>query len=154
MEQVKYILREDEMPRKWYNVQADLSKRVPPYRHPQTGEPVKEDDLLAIFPPGLIEQEMSMERWIDIPDEILDVYALWRPSPLVRARRLEKALKTPAKIYYKYEGVSPAGSHKPNTAIAQAYYNKIAGIKRLATETGAVSGDVPWRWQDSLWDWK
>ena len=137
MEQVKYILREDEMPRKWYNVQADLSKTVPPYRHPITGEPVKEDDLLAIFPPGIIEQEMSTERWIDIPDEILNVYALWRPTPLVRARRLEKALKTPAKIYYKHEGVSPAGSHKPNTAIAQAYYNKIAGKKRVATETGA-----------------
>jgi tryptophan synthase beta chain len=93
--------------------------------------------LLAIFPPGLIEQEMSRDRWVDIPDEILDVYCIWRPSPLVRARRLEKALKTPAKIYYKHEGVSPAGSHKPNTAIAQAYYNKVAGKKRLATETGA-----------------
>jgi tryptophan synthase beta chain len=137
MEQVKYVLREDEMPRKWYNVQADLPKRVPPYRHPQTGEPVTADDLLAIFPPGLIEQEMSPERWIDIPDEILEVYCLWRPTPLVRARRLERALATPAKIYYKHEGVSPAGSHKPNTAIAQAYYNKIAGKKRLATETGA-----------------
>ncbi len=137
MEQVKYILREDEIPRKWYNVQADLSKKVPPYRHPQTAEPIKEDDLLAIFPLGLIEQEMSQERWIDIPDEILNVYCLWRPTPLVRARRLEKALKTPAKIYYKHEGVSPAGSHKPNTAIAQAYYNKIAGKKRVATETGA-----------------
>jgi tryptophan synthase beta chain len=137
MEQVKYILSEKDMPRKWYNLQADLPNPVPPYIHPATGKPIVPDDLLSIFPMGLIEQEMSQERWIDIPDEILDIYTLWRPTPLVRARRLEKALKTPAKIYFKNEGVSPAGSHKPNTAVAQAYYNKLAGKKRIATETGA-----------------
>ena len=137
MEQVKYILSEKDMPRKWYNLQADLPNPMPPYIHPGTGKPIVPDDLLSIFPMGLIEQEMSQERWIDIPDEILDIYTLWRPTPLVRARRLEKALKTPAKIYFKNEGVSPAGSHKPNTAVAQAYYNKLAGKKRIATETGA-----------------
>ena len=137
MQETKYILSEREMPRKWYNIQADLSRPVPQYRHPVTKEPIKADDMLGIFAPGLIEQEMSQAQFIDIPEEILDVYCLWRPTPLVRARRLEKALQTPAKIYYKHEGVSPAGSHKPNTAIAQAYYNKIAGKKRVATETGA-----------------
>jgi len=137
MQETKYILSEREMPRKWYNIQADLSRPVPQYRHPVTKEPIKADDMLGIFAPGLIEQEMSQAQFIDIPEEILDVYCLWRPTPLVRARRLERALQTPAKIYYKHEGVSPAGSHKPNTAIAQAYYNKIAGKKRVATETGA-----------------
>ena len=137
MEQVKFFLSEQEMPKIWYNIQADLPHPVPAYRHPQTGEKVKPEDMLAIFAPQLIEQEMSTERWIDIPEEVLDIYRLWRPTPLIRALRLEKALKTPAKIYYKYEGASPAGSHKPNTAIAQAYYNKLAGKKRLATETGA-----------------
>jgi len=137
MEQVKFILSEQEMPRRWYNLQADLPHPVPPYINPQTGKPVKPEDMFAIFPPQLVEQEMSTERWIDIPEEVLDIYCLWRPTPLMRALRLEKALKTPAKIYYKNEGVSPAGSHKPNTAIAQAYYNKLAGKKRLATETGA-----------------
>ena len=137
MEQVKYFLSEQEIPRKWYNLQADLPSPVPPYIHPATGKPVGPDDLLSLFPLPLIEQEVSRQRWIDIPEEILDIYCLWRPTPLVRARRLEKILKTPAKIYYKNEGVSPAGSHKPNTAIAQAYYNKLAGKKRLATETGA-----------------
>ncbi len=137
MEQVKYFLSEQEIPRKWYNLQADLPYPVPPYIHPATGKPVGPDDLLSLFPLPLIEQEVSRQRWIDIPEEILDIYCLWRPTPLVRARRLEKILKTPAKIYYKNEGVSPAGSHKPNTAIAQAYYNKLAGKKRLATETGA-----------------
>ena len=137
MEQVKYLLSEQEIPRKWYNIQADLPYPVPPYIHPATGKPVGPDDLLSLFPLPLIEQEVSRQRWIDIPEEILDIYCLWRPTPLVRARRLEKILKTPAKIYYKNEGVSPAGSHKPNTAIAQAYYNKLAGKKRLATETGA-----------------
>ncbi|HNU72447.1 MAG TPA: TrpB-like pyridoxal-phosphate dependent enzyme, partial [Thermodesulfobacteriota bacterium] len=135
MQETKYILSEREMPRKWYNIQADLSRPVPQYRHPVTKEPIKADDMLGIFAPGLIEQEMSQAQFIDIPEEILDVYCLWRPTPLVRARRLERALQTPAKIYYKHEGVSPAGSHKPNTAIAQAYYNKIAGKKRVATET-------------------
>ncbi|HOC39327.1 MAG TPA: TrpB-like pyridoxal phosphate-dependent enzyme [Thermodesulfobacteriota bacterium] len=137
MQETKYILSEREMPRKWYNIQADLSRPVPQYRHPVTKEPIKADDMLGIFAPGLIEQEMSQAQFIDIPEEILDVYCLWRPTPLVRARRLERALQTPAKIYYKHEGVSPAGSHKPNTAIAQAHYNKIAGKKRVATETGA-----------------
>jgi len=137
MEQVKYFLSEQEIPRKWYNLQADLPYPLPPYIHPATGKPVGPDDLLSLFPLPLIEQEVSRQRWIDIPEEILDIYCLWRPTPLVRARRLEKILKTPAKIYYKNEGVSPAGSHKPNTAIAQAYYNKLAGKKRLATETGA-----------------
>ena len=137
MEQVKYFLSEQEIPRKWYNLQADLPYPVPPYIHPATGKPVGPDDLLSLFPLPLIEQEVSRQRWIDIPEEVLDIYCLWRPTPLVRARRLEKILKTPAKIYYKNEGVSPAGSHKPNTAIAQAYYNKLAGKKRLATETGA-----------------
>ncbi|MBN2467616.1 MAG: TrpB-like pyridoxal phosphate-dependent enzyme [Deltaproteobacteria bacterium] len=137
MEQIKFYLSEQEIPRKWYNIQADLPHPVPPYLHPLTGKPVKPDDLLAIFPPQLIEQEMTQERWIDIPEEVLDIYCLWRPTPLMRARRLEKALKTPAKIYFKYEGASPAGSHKPNTAIAQAYYNKLAGKKRITTETGA-----------------
>ena len=137
MEQVKYFLSEQEIPRKWYNLQADLPYPIPPYIHPATGKPIGPDDLLPIFPLPLIEQEVSRQRWIDIPEEVLDIYCLWRPTPLVRARRLEKILKTPAKIYYKNEGVSPAGSHKPNTAIAQAYYNKLAGKKRLATETGA-----------------
>lgn len=137
MEQVKYLLSEQEIPRKWYNLQADLPYSVSPYIHPATGKPIGPDDLLPIFPLPLIEQEVSRQRWIDIPEEVLDIYCLWRPTPLVRARRLEKILKTPAKIYYKNEGVSPAGSHKPNTAIAQAYYNKLAGKKRLATETGA-----------------
>lgn len=137
MEQVKYLLSEQEIPRKWYNIQADLPYPIPPYIHPATGKPIVPDDLLPIFPLPLIEQEVSRQRWIDIPEEVLDIYCLWRPTPLVRARRLEKILKTPAKIYYKNEGVSPAGSHKPNTAIAQAYYNKLAGKKRLATETGA-----------------
>ena len=137
MEQIKFILSEQEIPRKWYNLQADLPHPLPPYINPQTGKPVDPDDLLAIFPPKLIEQEMSQERWIEIPEKVLDIYCLWRPTPLMRARRLEEALKTPAKIYYKNEGVSPAGSHKPNTAVAQAYYNKLAGKKRLSTETGA-----------------
>ena len=137
MEQIKFILSEQEIPRKWYNLQADLPHPLPPYINPQTGKPVDPDDLLAIFPPKLIEQEMSQERWIEIPEKVLDIYCLWRPTPLMRAWRLEEALKTPAKIYYKNEGVSPAGSHKPNTAVAQAYYNKLAGKKRLSTETGA-----------------
>jgi len=137
MEQIKFILSEQEIPRKWYNLQADLPHPLPPYINPQTGKPVNPDDLLAIFPPKLIEQEMSQKRWIEIPEKVLDIYCLWRPTPLMRARRLEEALKTPAKIYYKNEGVSPAGSHKPNTAVAQAYYNKLAGKKRLSTETGA-----------------
>lgn len=136
-EDYKIQLAEDELPTQWYNIQADMPNLPPPPLHPATKEPVGPQDLAAIFPPGLIAQEVSRERWIDIPGPVLDVYRLWRPTPLFRARRLEKALDTPAEIYYKYEGVSPAGSHKPNTAVAQAYYNKEAGIKRLTTETGA-----------------
>ncbi len=133
----KINLSENEMPQQWYNVQPDLPRPLPPYLHPATGQPVTPEDMLPIFPMELIKQEMSQERWIDIPNEVLDIYRLWRPSPLHRARRLEKFLKTPARIYYKNESVSPAGSHKPNTAVAQAYYNKVAGVTRLATETGA-----------------
>ncbi len=130
-------LEPKDIPRRWYNVLPDLPKPLDVPLNPQTGEPLKPEDLSPIFPMALIEQEMSPERWIEIPDEVLEAYALWRPSPLYRAIGLERALKTPAKIYYKYEGVSPAGSHKPNTAVPQAYYNAKAGIRRLATETGA-----------------
>ena len=133
----KILLDEQDMPKQWYNIQADLPNPLKPSLNPQTQKPLTPDDLLPIFPMPLIMQEVSTERWIDIPEEILNIYKLWRPSPLHRAYNLEKALQTPARIYYKQEGVSPAGSHKPNTAIAQAYYNKISGIKRLATETGA-----------------
>ncbi len=137
MEQTKIILNENEMPTQWYNIIPDMPSPPAPPINPGTGKPLEPQDLAAIFPMALIEQEASGEREIDIPEEVLDVYRLWRPTPLYRARRLEKALKTPARIYYKNEGVSPAGSHKPNTSIAQAYYNKKAGIKRIATETGA-----------------
>jgi tryptophan synthase beta chain len=137
METTKFFLAEKEMPRQWYNILADLPKPMPPVLHPGTKQPVGPQDLAPLFPMELIKQEVSTDRWIDIPDEVLDIYKLWRPSPLYRARRLEKALDTPAKIYYKWEGVSPAGSHKPNTAVAQAYYNKKEGVKRIATETGA-----------------
>ncbi len=135
--QKKILLTEKEMPKKWYNIQADLSGPLDPPLHPGTLKPAGPEDLAAIFPNALIEQEMSQERWIDIPEDIMDKLAIWRPSPLIRATALEKALGTPAKIYYKWEGVSPAGSHKPNTAIAQAYYNKKEGINKLSTETGA-----------------
>jgi tryptophan synthase beta chain len=137
MKETKIELSEKEIPRKWYNIMADMPKLPKPPLHPGTKQPAGPDDLSPIFPMALIEQEVSQERWIDIPEEILDIYTLWRPSPIYRAHRLEAALGTPAKIYYKYEGVSPAGSHKPNTAVPQVYYNKVAGIKRIATETGA-----------------
>ena len=137
MDTIKYTLTEDQMPTAWYNIQADLPTPLPPVRHPGTGQPIAPADLEPLFPMSLIEQEVSLERWIEIPEEVQSIYRQWRPTPLYRARRLEKALDTPAKIYYKYEGVSPAGSHKPNTAVAQAYYNKQAGVKRLTTETGA-----------------
>jgi tryptophan synthase beta chain len=137
MKTKKFVLSDQDMPRKWYNIMADMPTPMEAPLHPGTGQPVGPDDLAPIFPMNLIEQEMSTERWIDIPEEILDKYAIWRPSPLYRAYNLEKALDTPAKIYFKNEGVSPAGSHKPNTAIAQAYYNKIAGTKKITTETGA-----------------
>jgi tryptophan synthase beta chain len=133
----KIFLSEQDLPRQWYNISADLPKPMPPVLHPVTRQPVGPDDLAPLFPMELIKQEVSQERWIDIPDEVRDIYRLWRPSPLFRARKLEKKLDTPAKIYYKYEGVSPAGSHKPNTSIAQAYYNMKEGIKRITTETGA-----------------
>ncbi len=133
----RIVLREDEIPRQWYNIQADLPTPMEPPLHPATGEPVGPDDLAPIFPMNLIEQEVSQERWIDIPEPILQKLALWRPSPLHRAKALEEALDTPAHIYYKNEGVSPPGSHKPNTSVAQAYYNMDFGIKRLTTETGA-----------------
>jgi tryptophan synthase beta chain len=133
----KIVLGEDEIPTHWYNVVSDLPKPPAPVLHPGTGQPVGPADLAPLFPMALIGQEVSQERTIEIPDEVRDVYRLWRPTPLFRARRLERALQTPAHIYYKYEGVSPAGSHKPNTAVAQAYYNKAEGIRRLTTETGA-----------------
>jgi len=137
VERTRFILDENEMPTSWYNIQADLPKPLPPALHPATGKPVTPDDLKPIFPMELIKQEVSRERWIEIPEEVQEVYKLWRPTPLFRAHRLEKALDTPAKIFYKYEGMSPPGSHKPNTAVAQAYYNKKEGIKRITTETGA-----------------
>ncbi|HYH22079.1 MAG TPA: TrpB-like pyridoxal phosphate-dependent enzyme [Azospirillum sp.] len=136
-ESTKYVLSEDRMPKAWYNLAADLPVPLPPPLHPGTGQPIGPADLAPIFPMAVIQQEVSTERWIDIPEPVRDVYRLWRPAPLVRARRLEKALGTPAKIYFKYEGVSPAGSHKPNTSVPQAFYNKEEGVKRLTTETGA-----------------
>jgi tryptophan synthase beta chain len=137
MKRTKILLDENDIPKKWYNIQADLKTPMDPPLHPQTRQPIGPDDLKAIFPMELIKQEVSRDRYISIPSEVREIYRIWRPSPLYRARRLEKALKTPAEIYYKWEGVSPAGSHKPNSAVAQAYYNKKEGIERLATETGA-----------------
>ena len=134
---VKFILSEKDIPTTWYNIIPDLPFQLMPPLHPGTLQPMNPGDLSRLFPMAVIEQEMSSKPEIDIPGEVLDVYRLWRPSPLFRARRLEAALRTPARIYYKYEGVSPAGSHKPNTAVAQAYYNKREGTRRLATETGA-----------------
>jgi tryptophan synthase beta chain len=133
----KYVLGEKDIPTRWYNIQADLQTPAPPPLHPGTGQPIGPQDLAPLFPMELIKQEVSRARWIEIPEPVRDVYRLWRPTPLHRARRLERALDTPARIYYKYEGVSPAGSHKPNTAVAQAYYNKREGVARLSTETGA-----------------
>jgi len=137
MKPTKILLAENEIPKQWYNILADLPKPMPPALHPGTKQPVGPQDLAPLFPMELIKQEVSPAQYIDIPDEVLEIYKLWRPSPLYRAKRLEKVLDTPAKIYYKYEGVSPAGSHKPNTAVAQAYYNKQEGVKRITTETGA-----------------
>ncbi|MBM3239581.1 TrpB-like pyridoxal phosphate-dependent enzyme [Candidatus Poribacteria bacterium] len=133
----KTILTEAEMPKVWYNIIPDLPVPPPPPLHPATLQPCGPDDLAPIFPMGLIMQEVSQERWIEIPEPVLDIYRLWRPTPLHRAYRLEKELDTPAKIYYKNESISPPGSHKPNTAVAQAFYNKQEGVKRIATETGA-----------------
>jgi tryptophan synthase beta chain len=136
-ERTKIILPESEMPRQWYNAIPDLPSPPPPPLHPGTLQPIGPDDLAPLFPFELIAQEVTTDSYVDIPDEVLDVYRLWRPTPLFRAHRLEKALGTPARIYYKYEGVSPSGSHKPNTAVPQAYYNSVEGTRRLTTETGA-----------------
>ncbi|NBD38063.1 MAG: TrpB-like pyridoxal phosphate-dependent enzyme [Verrucomicrobia bacterium] len=137
METKKYFLDDASLPEAWYNLAADLPEALPPVLHPGTGEPVTPEDLAPLFPPTLIEQEMSTERWIPIPEEVRELLLQWRCTPMYRARRLEQALDTPAKIYYKYEGVSPSGSHKPNTAVPQAYYNREAGIRKITTETGA-----------------
>ncbi len=137
MDEVKFLLQEREMPTAWYNIVPDLPTPLPPVLHPATGRPIGPDDLAPLFPMALIAQEVSAERFIEIPAEVQRVYRLWRPTPLVRARNLERALQTPARIYFKNESVSPAGSHKPNTAVAQAYYNKAEGVRRLTTETGA-----------------
>ena len=135
--QTKFLLDEKDLPSRWYNIQADLPAPLPPVIHPGTLQPIGPQDLAPLFPMEIIKQEVSQERWIDIPEPVRDVYRLWRPTPLYRAHRLEKALGTPARIYYKWEGVSPAGSHKPNTAVPQAYYNHQEGVRRITTETGA-----------------
>ena len=136
-DRIKFLLPEESIPRSWYNIVADLPEPPPAALHPGTRQPMVADDLRPLFPDALIAQEMAAARDIGIPEEVRDILKLWRPSPLIRARRLEKALDTPARIYYKYEGASPIGSHKLNTAIAQAYYNKAEGVKRITTETGA-----------------
>jgi tryptophan synthase beta chain len=135
--QTRFDLTQNDIPKTWYNLLADFPEPLPPPLHPATKQPVPPEALLAIFPENLVRQEMCPDRWVEIPEPVREIYALWRPTPLLRAVRFEEALRTPAHIYYKYEGASPAGSHKPNTAVAQAYYNKQAGTKRLATETGA-----------------
>ena len=134
---VKYLLSEQDLPRSWYNIVADLPEAPTPVLHPGTGQAITPADLAPLFPMGVIEQEVSSERYIDIPRPVRDILRQWRPSPLYRARRLERALDTPARIYYKYEGVSPSGSHKPNTAVAQAFYSREEGVRRITTETGA-----------------
>jgi tryptophan synthase beta chain len=134
---LKYTLPEERIPRRWYNIAADLPVPLPPPLHPGTGQPLGPDDLAPLFPMALIGQEVTQEREVEIPEPVRDIYRMWRPTPLYRARNLEKALGTTARIFYKYEGVSPAGSHKPNTAVAQAFYNKAEGITKLSTETGA-----------------
>ncbi len=137
MTATRFTLTQNDIPTQWYNMLADFPEPMPPPLHPGTKQPVSLQDMLAIFPENLVMQEMCPDRWVEIPAPVREIYALWRPTPLLRAVRLEKALNSPAHIYYKYEGASPAGSHKPNTAVPQAYYNKLAGTKRLATETGA-----------------
>jgi len=152
MMSVKIHLDENDMPKKWYNIQADLPTPLDPPIDPHTKKPVTPDALEVIFPKEVIKQEVSTERYIDIPEEVKEIYRLWRPSPLIRARHLEECLKTPAKIYYKWEGVSPPGSHKPNTAVPQAYYNKIEGVERIATETGAGQWGSALAFATSLFD--
>ena len=151
-EQVKYMLDESQIPKSWYNIVADLPTPPPAVLHPGTQQPVGPSDLEPLFPMELILQEVSTERQIDIPGPVRDIFRMWRPSPLIRARGLEKKLGTPAKIYFKYEGVSPAGSHKPNTAVPQAWYNKQAGIKKLSTETGAGQWGSSLAFAGSLFD--
>lgn len=137
MSDTKFILEENQIPKVWYNIQADLPEPLPPVIHPGTKQPIGPDDLAPLFPMGLIGQEVSQDEFIEIPEPVREIYRLWRPTPLIRARRLERMLDTPAHLYYKYEGVSPVGSHKPNTAVPQAFYNKEEGVEGLATETGA-----------------
>jgi tryptophan synthase beta chain len=137
MATTKFILDEKDLPTQWYNIQADLPEPLPPVLHPGTHQPIGPADLAPLFPMELIKQEVSTEQYIDIPEEIQEIYKIWRPSPLYRATRLEKMLDTPAKIFFKYEGVSPSGSHKLNTSVPQVYYNKQEGVKRITTETGA-----------------
>jgi len=134
---IKYLLNEDDLPKFWYNITADLPEPPPAVLHPGTGQPITPDDLAPLFPMAVIQQEVSREREIEIPEPVREVLRQWRPSPLYRARRLERALDTPARIYYKYEGVSPAGSHKPNTSVPQAFYSAQEGVKKITTETGA-----------------
>lgn len=148
----KYILNESDIPKFYYNILADFPEPLPPVLHPGTKQPIGPDDLAALFPMELILQEVSSERFIEIPEEVRNAYKIWRPTPLIRAFNLEKYLDTPAKIYYKYEGTSPSGSHKPNTAIAQAFYNKKAGVKRLTTETGAGQWGSALAFAGSLFD--
>ena len=136
-DQIKYVLDESEIPTHWYNIVADLPARPPRPLHPRTHQPMSAEDMGSLTAQALLQQDMAIERWIEIPDEVRQVYRQWRPSPLFRARRLERELGTPARIYYKYEGVSPTGSHKTNTAVPQVYYNAQEGIGRLTTETGA-----------------
>lgn len=152
MKRVKLLLDESKLPSHWYNVLVDLPKPLPPPLHPGTKKPLGPEDLAPLFPMELIKQEMSPERYIEIPEEVQDIYRLWRPTPLYRAYRLEKALDTPAKIYYKYEGTSPPGSHKPNTSVPQVYYNKKEGIKRITTETGAGQWGSALAFAGSLFD--
>ena len=133
----RFVLPQADIPKQWYNLQADFSEPLPPPLHPGTREPATLEMMTQIFPENLARQEMCPDRWVEIPEPVREIYALWRPTPLLRAVRLERALKTPAHIYYKYEGASPAGSHKVNTSVPQAYFNRVAGTKRLATETGA-----------------
>src|ERR1041384_1458096 len=137
---IRFTLPQAEIPTHWYNLLPDFPQPLPPPLHPGTKQPIPPEALLAIFPENLVQQEMSPERWLPVPDEVREIYSLWRPTPLLRAVRFEKALQTPAHIYYKYEGGSPAGSHKVNTSVAQAFFNKDAGTKRLASATGAGQG--------------